>query len=184
MQESSALVERPPPTRRPALAELVESIEAACAGPVHNLREAMLAALSSAALAPGLLTAAQRRGGPDRYTRHLLHGDARGRFAIVSIVWRPGQCTPVHDHYTWCGYAVVEGSLRENGYLWTPACSAVRSSGSADRPAGFAFFSHAGIEGVHRLGNRSTEPAISVHVYGVDAPRIATHVNHVLVASD
>ena len=184
MQESSAVVERRRSTQRQALAELVEGIEAACAGPADNLREPMLAALASAALAPRLLTATQRRGGPDHYTRHLLHGDARGRFAIVSIVWLPGQCTPVHDHSTWCGYAVVEGSLQENGYLWMAACSAVRSSGSAERPAGYASFGHAGVEGVHRLGNRSTEPAISVHVYGVDAPRIATHVNRVLVTRD
>lgn len=184
MQESSPVVERRQSSQRPALAELVEGVEAACAGPVQDLREALLAALARAALAPRLLTTPQRRGGPDGYTRHLLHGDARGRFAIMSIVWQPGQCTPVHDHYTWCGYAVVEGSLQESGYLWTPACTAVRSSGSSERRAGYASFGHAGVEGVHRLGNGSTEPAISVHVYGVDAARIATHVNHVRVASD
>ena len=42
----------------------------------------------------------------------------------------------------------------------------------------------AGVETIHRLGNRTRRPAISVHAYGVDAPRVATHVNRMLAAVD
>jgi predicted metal-dependent enzyme (double-stranded beta helix superfamily) len=166
------------------LVELASSCEAACDGPMDALQGRVLDALARAARAPDLLTPAQRTGRADAYTRHLLHGDPRGRFAIVAIVWQPGQGTPVHSHYTWCGYAVVEGSLQESSFLWTPGEGAVRRGGKVERRAGYACFGFAGIDGVHGLANRSGAPSISVHVYGVDAPRVATHVNRVLAVVD
>jgi len=184
MNQSLAVAERRSVAPRSALTTLVAALEAACEGPMDGLREAMLEALARAAAAPGLLTAEQRQGSAEHYVRHLLHGDARGRFAVVAIVWRPGQRTPVHSHHTWCGYAVVEGSLHEDSYLWTPGCSAASCNGSAERDEGYACFGHAGVETIHRLGNRTRRPAISVHVYGVDAPRVATHVNRMLAAVD
>jgi predicted metal-dependent enzyme (double-stranded beta helix superfamily) len=184
MDQSLAVVERPRSAQRSALVSLVAAVEAACEGPMDQLRESMLEALARAARAPGLLTPRQRQGNADRYVRHLLHGDARGRFAVVSIVWQPGQRTPVHGHYTWCGYAVVEGSLHEDSYQWTPGCAAVSCSARDERRAGYTCFGHAGVETIHRLGNQARQPATSVHVYGVDAPRIATHVNRVLAAAD
>ena len=38
---------------------------------------------------------------PEFYRQYLLHADPLGRFSIVSFVWGPGQCTPVHDHTVW-----------------------------------------------------------------------------------
>ena len=35
----------------------------------------------------------------------------------------------------------------------------------------------AGLDQIHKLGNPGTRPAISIHVYGVERDRIATHVN-------
>jgi predicted metal-dependent enzyme (double-stranded beta helix superfamily) len=169
---------------RTPLMELVASIEAACEGRVDDLQCAMLDALALAACAPGLLTPAQRAGSSERYARHLLHGDARGRFAIVSLVWQPGQRTPVHSHYTWCGYAVVEGALHEETFAWPRGGGAARCTGAAERRAGYACFGHAGVETIHGLRNRSSAAAVSVHVYGVDAPRVATHVNRVLAVAD
>jgi predicted metal-dependent enzyme (double-stranded beta helix superfamily) len=169
---------------RAPLLELVASVEAACEGRMDDLRGALLDALARAAGAPGLLAPAQRKGSSERYARHLLHGDARGRFAIVSLVWQPGQRTPVHSHHTWCGYAVVEGALLEETFAWTRDGGAARRTGSVERNAGYACFGYAGVEAIHGLRNRSSAPAISVHVYGVDAPRVATHVNRVLAVAD
>ena len=164
------------------IACLADRVAAGCVGPMDALRHAVLTALDAWSHAPGLLSTAQMQGRPDRYARHLLHADPSGRFAIVSIVWRPDQHTPVHGHYTWCGYAVVRGSLHEESYAWEPARGAARRAGGADRVAGYACFGYAGIEEVHRLGNRSSKEAVSVHVYGVDAPRVGTHVNRVVAA--
>jgi predicted metal-dependent enzyme (double-stranded beta helix superfamily) len=168
---------------RAPLIELVASVEAACEGRMDDLPCAMLEALARATREPGLLTPAQRAGSSERYARHLLHGDGRGRFAIVSLVWQPGQRTPVHSHYTWCGYAVVEGALQEQTFAWARGGGAARRTGTAERSAGYACFGYAGVEDIHALGNRSSAPAVSVHVYGVDAPRVATHVNRVLASA-
>jgi hypothetical protein len=53
-----------------------------------------------------------------------------------------------------------------------------------ERNAGYTCFGYAGVDAIHGLGNRSSAAAISVHVYGVDAPRVATHVNRILAVAD
>ena len=160
---------------------LVERIGDALAGAIDELAPAVDAALALAAADPRLLSGAQTLGRADCYARHILHADPHGRFAIVSIVWRPGQRTPVHGHYTWCGYAVVNGSLHEESYVQAhPA--AVRRIASADRSAGYVCFTHAGIEPAHCLGNCGNADAVSLHVYGIDGERVGTHVNRVVRA--
>ena len=38
---------------------------------------------------------------------------ADGSFSIVGLVWRPGQITRIHDHVTWCTFAVIQGVEHE-----------------------------------------------------------------------
>jgi len=168
---------------RSPLVYVAERITAACIGPIDALRDVVLATLRESTRERGLLSAEQMQGRPDRYARHLLYADPSGRFAIVSIVWRPDQRTPVHGHHTWCGYAVVDGTLHEESYAWAADLRAVRRAGCADRTAGYACFGYAGVDAVHRLGNRSSARAVSVHVYGIDAPRVGTHVNRVVAVA-
>lgn len=65
----------------------------------------------------------------------------------------------------------------------TVACGGSVARFAHDPPAGDAVFSHAGLEQIHQLGNGDTEPAISIHVYGVDGERAGSHVNR-LVETD
>src|SRR4051794_14959107 len=58
---------------------------------------------------PDLLTAEQRLGSPDGYRSHTLHVEPDGSFSIIALVWRPGQFTRIHDHMTWCTFAVIQG---------------------------------------------------------------------------
>ncbi|WP_153075087.1 cysteine dioxygenase [Paraburkholderia bonniea] len=142
------------------------------------------AALASAIAAPALLTPAQREGAPDCYRRHLLAADPQGRYAIVALVWMPGQMSPVHGHQTWCGYTVLEGTLTETLFSWnqtTEHASAVRSH---PRNTGAISFTHAGRGGIHQLGNASHAPAVSLHVYGVAGPEIATRVNDLVAVAE
>jgi hypothetical protein len=44
-------------------------------------------------------------------------------------------------------------------------------------------FVRAGRGGIHRLGNASDAPAVSLHIYGVEGSQIATHVNDLLEAT-
>src|SRR5689334_18302662 len=62
---------------------------------------------------PDVLTAEQRLGSPDDYVAHPLHVEPDGSFSIVALVWRPGQLTRIHDHVTWCAFAVIQGVEHE-----------------------------------------------------------------------
>jgi hypothetical protein len=51
---------------------------------------------------------------PDRYARHLLGEGAS--HAVVALVWRPGQLSPIHAHKTWCALAVHRGTMTEHHF--------------------------------------------------------------------
>jgi predicted metal-dependent enzyme (double-stranded beta helix superfamily) len=139
------------------------------------------AALAEASADPALLTPAHREGDAATYRRHLLAADPCGRYAVAALVWAPGQASPVHGHHTWCGYAVIEGALTETLYRWDPHDNRAIETRRHVRDAGAVSFVGAGRGGIHRLGNAAapdrTRHAVSLHVYGVEAARIGTHVN-------
>ncbi|MHA7206182.1 cysteine dioxygenase family protein, partial [Burkholderia pseudomallei] len=144
---------------------------------------ALRAALAEAAAAPGLLTPAQRESGAAGYRRHLLAADPAGRYAVVSLVWEPGQWSPVHGHHAWCGYAVLEGKLTEIVYRWSDAACCAIDARRRARPMGAVSYVCAGRDAIHRLGHagaKTDAPAISLHVYGVAGEQVATHVNDVV----
>lgn len=137
-------------------------------------------ALAEAAADPTLLSPAQREGSPDTYCRHLLAADPQGRYAIAALVWQPGQASPIHAHQTWCGYAVLEGILSETVYEWCDTQRCASETRIHPRASGAVSFVRAGRGGIHRLGNASDAVAVSLHIYGVEGSRIATHVNDLL----
>jgi predicted metal-dependent enzyme (double-stranded beta helix superfamily) len=141
-------------------------------------------ALAEAAADPALLSPAQREGSPDSYRRHLLAADPHGRYAIAALVWMPGQASPVHAHRTWCGYAVLDGTLSETVYDWNEAQQLAIETRSHPRASGAVSFVRAGRSGIHQLGNASDAPAVSLHIYGVEGTQIATHVNDLLKVAD
>ncbi len=145
------------------------------------------AALAAAAAAPDLLTAAQRESGLDNYRRHLLASDPHGRYTIVSLVWRPGQQTPIHGHHAWCGYAIVSGTLHEELYRWDNVQHRARAMHRQTRAIGATSYVQPGLNaGIHRLthaGADNAPPAISLHVYGVAHEQVSTQVNHVVHAT-
>jgi predicted metal-dependent enzyme (double-stranded beta helix superfamily) len=162
---------------RPALSNLAADI--ADAMDVHGAAQPgrMTAALARCAAPQDLLEPSQRRGTPTGYARHVLHADPAGRFTIVSLVWEPGQASPVHAHRTWCGYAVVEGTLVERAFR-AGADGAALALTQSLRPAGSTAFDPGGFA-IHQLFNPADVPCISIHVYGVEAARVATAVNRV-----
>lgn len=166
----------------PSLGVLVDRITNICKESPAVVPELIRSALRDAVARGGLLTADQQCGRDAGYMRHLLHEDPHGRFSIISIVWRAGQFSPVHGHYTWCGYVVAEGKLQEECYNWDREQQQAVLTGTAVRDAGYTSYSHAGLDAIHRFGNAGGPDAISVHVYGIDGERLATHVNRVVQA--
>jgi len=51
------------------------------------------------------------------YTRNLIFNAPDESLSLYSIVWLPGQWTPVHDHGSWGVVGVVEGVLEERSYV-------------------------------------------------------------------
>ena len=164
------------------LTQLAADIAAACDGAPERMAARVVAALKLAAADPILLTAEQCAADPDRYARHVIHSDPRGRFTILALVWTSGQFSPVHAHDTWCAYAVRHGDLTETLFRFDAATERAIPLRTETRRAGYGCFARSGLEQIHRLGNSRLEPAISIHVYGVDSARVCSHVNRVLDA--
>jgi predicted metal-dependent enzyme (double-stranded beta helix superfamily) len=131
------------------------------------------AALREALHEPRWLRAEHRVGDPKAYMRHLLYVDPQDRFVISAITWLPGQASPVHGHQVWCVFGVAEGDLTEEQF--SPAgreigkTSVYRAGELADRDLECTL--------VHRVSNRSREPIVSLHLYGVAASRVTTGIN-------
>jgi len=106
--------------------------------------------------------------------------DPHGRYAIAALVWLPQQASPVHAHHTWCGYAVLDGSLNETIFEWNGARQCASAARTQARNRGAVSFARGGRGAIHRLGNGTLAPAVSLHVYGVPGARIATHVNDIV----
>ncbi len=138
------------------------------------------AALAQALADPALVTAAQREGSAEKYRRHLIAADPLGRYAVASLVWQPGQASPIHAHHTWCGYAVLEGTLTEMLYVWDEARQGADVVRAHPRAAGAISFGGRGRANIHRLSNGSAGACVSLHVYGVSGEQFATHVNDIV----
>jgi predicted metal-dependent enzyme (double-stranded beta helix superfamily) len=160
----------------PALAAEI----AACIDQPELMAGRIKSALARAVAEPDLLSPEQRETKSGCYARHVLHSDAEGRFTILAIVWDAGQFSPTHAHHTWCGYAVLENPLEETVFRYNAEASKAEVLRTEARNPGYSCFAAAGLDQIHRLGNSGSRPAISIHVYGVERERIATHVNRVV----
>ncbi|MCA8951482.1 MAG: cysteine dioxygenase family protein [Planctomycetes bacterium] len=118
-----------------------------------------------------------RVGSPDAYNRHLLHRDPRNRFIVLSLVWMPGQMTPVHDHSCWGVMGIVSGSLEEVGYERLddgsrPGYAELAEGRGSDVGRGSVAYLLPPHEEIHRIGNTSAGQSISLHVYGRDLDEV------------
>lgn len=120
------------------------------------------------------------QGRPDSYTRHIAYADPSGGFTIAYLVWRPGQYSPVHGHKTWCAYRVLKGELAETHYRWDADAGLAIPHGAAVRRPGDIITATPGLHKIHRLGNASSNIAVSLHIYGVEETRLTTGVNLVV----
>ena len=99
--------------------------------------------------------------------------DDRGfSYSLQVFVWPPGSETGIHDHSSWGAFCCVVGSVLEERYERADDGS-VPDYARLKKLWRFQWRRESGIStvfpyerGIHRVGNPSEVPAISVHLYG------------------
>ncbi len=118
-----------------------------------------------------------RQASQDHYTRHLLHKDPNNRFIVLSLVWLPGQATPIHDHSCWGVMGLIENSLEEVSFTRLDDGSRrdfaeLQQTRGTDVGRGSVAYLLPPYEEIHRIGNVSGKPTVSLHVYGRDLDEV------------
>lgn len=57
------------------------------------------------------------RSDPAHYARNLVYDAPDASLSLYTLVWLPGQWTPVHDHSSWGVVGIFEGVLEERNYV-------------------------------------------------------------------
>jgi 3-mercaptopropionate dioxygenase len=73
--------------------------------------------LELAARATTFLEPRHYRSDPDHYARNLVYDAPDASLSLYTLVWSPGQWTPVHDHGSWGVVGILEGVLEERNYV-------------------------------------------------------------------
>lgn len=160
---------------RSGLDAMLGEIRLAARAPLGQRPAAVAAAIAPYLGDACLLDGQDCPSNPDRYVRHLLD-DGEG-YAVVALVWRPGQMSPVHSHHTWCALGVHRGTLTEHffapGDVPRPKAAHLRAEGDTSHGPGCPDL-------IHRIANCCAETAVSIHVYGVPYAEFTDGVNHIL----
>ncbi len=120
---------------------------------------------------PKLLAPEHMAPRKDRYARNFVHKDPASQFVVMSLVWGPGQGTPIHDHGTWGVMGVYKNELEAVNYKRLDDGSDedyadLRETGSLVLGAGSLAWVLPPNEEIHLNRNSSDEPTITIHVYG------------------
>jgi len=90
----------------------------------HDRSEPADCVLALAPLMLGLIESASSfleprhyRSDPGHYARNLVYAAPDASLSLYTLVWLPGQWTPVHDHGSWGVVGVLEGVLEERSYV-------------------------------------------------------------------
>jgi predicted metal-dependent enzyme (double-stranded beta helix superfamily) len=111
----------------------------------------------------------------DHYARNLVYATDGVGLSLYTLVWLPGQWTPVHDHGTWGVVGVIEGQLEEQNYMRAdPEQSPERHAGIELRRGGLALLSPGSVstfvpnpDHIHKTGCADDRPTcVSLHLYG------------------
>ena len=107
------------------------------------------------------------------YTRNLVYDAPDESLSLYSIVWLPGQWTPVHDHGSWGVVGVIEGVLEERSYVRLSPDRGADDEIDLAR-GGTVLLRHGAVtsfvpnpDHIHMTGAPSERPrVVSLHLYG------------------
>ena len=112
---------------------------------------------------------------PGHYARNLVYDAGDTGLSLYTLVWLPGQWTPIHDHGTWGVVGVIEGQLEEQAYMRTDEEHVPdRNDGIELHRAGLVLLSPGSVstfvpnpDHIHRTGCPDDRPrCVSLHLYG------------------
>ena len=165
----------------PTLASMLAAIDVASSAPLEQRHAAMAQAMASYVAAPDLLSGIECPSSQERYCRYPLYEDADRRYAVVALVWAPGQMSPVHAHHVWCALGLHRGALTE--IFYSVAAGPAEPVAINLRHPGDTSAARADVTQIHRLANLSLAPAVSIHCYGVALDQMASELNLVYAAA-
>lgn len=110
---------------------------------------------------------------PEHYARHPIFVKGDDSLSLYSLVWQPGQWTPVHDHSSWGVVGVIEGILEERSYV-CPDGHICSDAGIRLKRGGVILLDEGSItsfvpdpDHIHISGVSADRPrAVSLHLYG------------------
>ena len=137
----------------------------------QRVRDALHGRLPNPRCLPGHLAGAA----VDRLASRALHTEPNGAFSVVALECPPDGVTVIHDHVTWCVFAVLAGTLVEERFLLDESGGHLMPAGDAVCPAG-TLTGGAPPGDIHRLANPTSGTAVSLHIYGTDVSRIDSSV--------
>lgn len=166
-----------------AVGELARAIERILdAGPEAEVPARVREALRPVVRQPDLVAPVHQASDPERYRRHVLFADPRGRFTLLALVWLPGQGTAVHGHSAWGAVGVVEGTPNVAVYRCTEeggrrVATLVRDVRCAP---GEVSCVAPGYGDVHRIYNAGPGRVLTLHAYGRDLVQEPESINLVV----
>ncbi len=103
---------------------------------------------------------------------YLLHGPPDASYSIISTVWPIGQRTFPHDHSTWAVIGMIHGRERQTRYKRIddgskPGFAQLKEIGSYETAEAEMDYVIQPRD-IHEVENVSSEPSVSIHVYGCD----------------
>ncbi len=129
---------------------------------------------------PDFLAPQYREPDRNRYRAHLLAVAPSKKFSVLSMVWLPGQMTPIHDHICWCVVGVLQGLECEQRYRLRERADGRRWLTPVGEDDLYPCQVTALVppeENIHQVWNGGQDVAISIHVYGEDIPVYGSSIN-------
>ncbi|MDC1142051.1 cysteine dioxygenase family protein [Planctomycetota bacterium] len=110
---------------------------------------------------------------PNKYARNAVFVCPEEGISLFTLVWNPGQWTPVHDHGTWGVVGVIKGVLEERAFIRTDDRTKedegilLKRGGMVLLPPGSVTTFVPNPDHIHKTGvPDSREQVVSLHLYG------------------
>jgi predicted metal-dependent enzyme (double-stranded beta helix superfamily) len=104
---------------------------------------------------------------PHGYAQNMLWCDPFERFSVVSFVWAPSACTPVHDHQMWGLVGMLRGSETSQAFARDASTGALTMGACSTLKPGDVEILRPSLGDIHKVTNALDDcGSLSIHVYG------------------